>query len=134
MAKALEADQPRPSGWSALMGLTRDYRGKMILLGLASFAGAMLEAGFLVLLTSTVLAMAAGRDTITLGIGPLFPVTAALVTAGAAVVVRLVFSMATVQISASLSALVRTEQRVRVAQAFLQADWGVQQGEAAGRL
>ena len=57
MAKALEADQPRPSGWSALMGLTRDYRGKMILLGLASFAGAMLEAGFLVLLTSTVLAM-----------------------------------------------------------------------------
>ena len=47
MAKALEADQPRPSGWSALMGLTRDYRGKMILLGLASFAGAMLEAGFL---------------------------------------------------------------------------------------
>ena len=54
MAKALEADQPRPSGWSALMGLTRDYRGKMILLGLASFAGAMLEAGFLVLLTSTV--------------------------------------------------------------------------------
>ena len=134
MAKALEADQPRPSGWSALMGLTRDYRGKMILLGLASFAGAMLEAGFLVLLTGTVLAMAAGRDTITLGIGPAIPLTVALVAAGAAVVVRLVFSMATVRISASLSALVRTEQRVRVTQAFLRADWGVQQGEAAGRL
>lgn len=67
------------------------------MLGLVSFAGAMLEAGFLVLLTGTVLAMAAGRDTITLGIGPKIPLTTPSVAAGAVVVVRLVFSMATVR-------------------------------------
>lgn len=122
------------SGWSALWGLTSKYRGRMTLLGLASFAGAMLEAGFLVLLTSTVLALAAGRETIGPVLGQSLPMTTALVLAAVVVALRLILSLVTVRISAALGALVRTEQRQRVARAFLRADWGVQQAEAAGRL
>lgn len=128
------ADDPRTNGWTVLWGLTRPYRPRMTILGVASFAGAMLEAGFLVLLTSTVLALAADRDTIGPLLGQSLSSTAALWISATLVVVRLLLSLVTVNISASLSADVRTQQRLRVTSAYLRADWGVQQGEAAGRL
>lgn len=124
----------RPSGWAVLWGLARHYRSRMVLLGVASFLGAMLEAGFLVLLTSTVLALAAGRDTIGPLLGQSISAATALWLSALAVTLRLALSLATVSISAALGAFVRTEQRLRVAQAYLRSDWGVQQGEAAGKL
>lgn len=123
-----------PSGWSVLWDIAGVYRSRMVLLGLASFGGAMLEAGFLVLLTSTVITLAAGRDEVGPVLGQSIPVDAALIVAAVAVVIRLVLSLATVRISARLGALVRTGQRRRVSQAYLRASWAVQQGEAAGRL
>lgn len=134
MADAVTKQQKQPGGWSVLRGFTRRYRPRMVLLGVTSFAGAMLEAGFLVLLTSTVLALAAGTDTIPPVLGLTLTTDLALVGSAVAVAVRLALSLVTVRISASLGAAVRTEQRVRVAEAFLRADWGVQQNEAAGRL
>ena len=134
MAETGKAGGKRPGGWSVLWGLARNYRSRMVLLGVASFVGAMLEAGFLVLLTTTVLALAAGRDTVGPLLGQSISATTALLIAAAAVVLRLLLSLATVRISAALGAFVRTEQRLRVAKAYLRADWGVQQGEAAGRL
>ena len=134
MAEAAADKAHRPGGWSTLWGLTRKYRGRMFLLGITSFFGAMLEASFLVLLTSTVLALAAGRETIAPVFGQAPSTTIALVLSGVAVTVRLVLSLMTVRISAKLGALVRAEQRQRVAKAFLRAEWGVQQAEAAGKL
>ncbi len=134
MAKARAEETGPQSGWAVLRNLTRKYRGRMFLLGFTSFAGAMLEAGFLVLLTSTVLALAAGRESIAPGLGRSLSTTTALVLSALAIVVRLALSLTTVRIGAALGAVVRTEQRLRMADAYLGADWGVQQGEAAGRL
>lgn len=129
-----KSTQSGVGGWSVLWGLTRPHRRRMALLGVASFAGAMLEAGFLVLLTSTVLALAAGQDTVGPLLGQSLPTATTLAIASALVLLRLVLSLVTVRISARLSAYVRTEQRLRVTIAYLRADWNVQQGEAAGRL
>lgn len=129
-----EVAAERPGGWSVLWGIAGAYRSRMILLGVASFGGAMLEAGFLVLLTSTVIALAAGRNEVGPVLGQSIPVDVALIVAAAAIIVRLVLSLATVRISARLGALVRTGQRRRVSRAYLRASWKVQQGEAAGSL
>lgn len=134
MADAVARKLKQPGGWRVLGRLTRKYRPRMVSLGVASFVGAMLEAGFLVLLTSTVLALAAGSEAIPPALGFTLSTDMALIGSGVAVALRLALSLATVQISASLGASVRTEQRVRVAEAFLRADWGIQQNEAAGRL
>ena len=134
MPKSAVEGSAGASGWSVLWRLARPYRSRITLLGLTAFTGTMLEAGFLVLLTSTVLALAAGRDAVGPLLGQSMPSGTALLFAAALVVVRLVLSLITVRISAALSAYVRTEQRLRVTKAYLRADWGVQQGEAAGRL
>lgn len=123
-----------PSGWSVLRGLARSYRSRIVLLGVASFGGAMLEAGFLVLLTSTVVALAGGRSAIGPILGQSLSVPAALSVAAITVLLRLALSLATVRISATMAALVRSEQRLRIARAYLRADWAVQQAEPAGRL
>lgn len=128
------SDAAESTQWSILKRLTRPYRGRMFILGGASFTGAMLEAGFLVLLTSTVLALAAGQTTIGPLLGQTLPTDTALVIAAAIVVVRLALSLLTVRISTSLSADVRTQHRLRVSTAYLRADWSVQQSEASGRL
>ena len=121
-------------GWSVLWGLTRGFHARIGLLAASSFAGAMLEAGFLVLVTSTLLAVAGGRTEVGPVLGHAVSVEAALGVAATAVVLRLVLNLGTVHVSAGLSAFVRTEQRRRLANAYLRAAWEVQQSEAAGRL
>lgn len=124
----------RAAGMSVLWGLASEYRGRMILLGVTSFLGAMLEASFLVLLTGTVLAVAGNTAEIGPFLGVTVPLHVGLWAAAVAVIVRLILSLVTVRISAALGAFVRTGQRRRVAQAFLRAEWAVQQDEPAGRL
>lgn len=123
-----------PGGWATLWAIAREYRGRMILLGAASFVGAMLEAGFLVLLTATVLALAAGQTEVGPMLGLSIPTGSAVGLAGIAVLARYLLNVTTVRVSASLVALVRTSQRRRVARAFLSSDWGLQQTEPSGRL
>lgn len=123
-----------PSGTTVLRRLVRPHRGLMIVLGVASFVGAMLEAGFLVLLTSTVLALAAGRSAVGPLLGLTVPIAAALGVAIGAIALRLVLNLVTVQISATLGARVRTEQRQRLAHSYLDASWALQQSEASGHL
>ena len=52
----------RSSGWTALWRLAAAQRGRITLLALASFAAAMVEAAFLVLVTGLLLAISSGRD------------------------------------------------------------------------
>ncbi|MFZ1411271.1 MAG: ABC transporter ATP-binding protein [Micropruina sp.] len=134
MPKSRRSVSRGPNGWVVLWRLASQYRWRMVLLGVVSFAGAMLEAAFLVVVTATVLALAAGRETIGPILGVSMPVTVALVLSGLSVAARLGLSLATVTISTTLGAFVRTEQRRRLAHAYLRSSWSVQQAEAAGGL
>jgi ABC-type multidrug transport system fused ATPase/permease subunit len=103
-------------------------------LGLVTLVGALLEAGFLVLLTATLLALASDAK----NVGPLLsvtlPMSLALGLAAGAVTVRLLLSVVGVQMSATLTSEVSMARRRRLARAFLQADWATQQAEPSGRL
>ena len=134
MAKPDDSAQVKHKGWSVLWELTRGYRPRMTWLALTSFASAMLEAGFVVVVTGIVLALVGGQDSVGPVLGRTFSIAWALLVAGVAVVLRLALNMLTVRVTADLVALVQTEQRQRLAHAYLQASWEVQQAEAAGRL
>lgn len=134
MSESVTVSGRSASGWAVLSRMAAKYRWRMVILGVTSFLGAMLEAGFLVVLTATVLALAAGRDTVGPLLGMPLPVETALWVAAGTVVVRLGLGISAVRISASLGAHVRSDQRRRVAFAYLRTDWGVQQSEATGRL
>lgn len=121
-------------GWSSLWAIVRPHRARMGTLGITSFFGAMLEAGFLVLLSSTVLALTAGREELGPLAGRSVALSVGLWTGAVSVVLRLALNLATVRISAALSAVVRTEERRRVTRAFLRSDWAVHQSEPTGRL
>ena len=131
---ALSSPLPRPGTWGALWRLTKRHRARMALLAASSFLGATLEAGFLVALTTTLLSLVAGETTIGPVLGRSVGVTTMLWGAAGLLVLRLVFQLASVRISAGLTTSIRTEQRRRLARAFLHASWEVQHGEAAGRL
>lgn len=119
---------------SLLRRLTAGHRLRMASLAGSSFLSALLEAGFLVLLTTTVVALAAQEDSIGPVLGITLPVSAALGVASAALVIRLLLSLVTVQLSSGLSARVRSQLRSRVAHEYLAASWTIQQTEVAGRL
>ncbi|MFN2347511.1 MAG: ABC transporter ATP-binding protein [Dermatophilaceae bacterium] len=121
-------------GLRILWSLTGGHRWRITVLALTSFAGAMLEAGFLVLLTTALLALAGGADQVGPVLGYSISVRAALGVAAVAVILRLALNLAVVQSSAGLSAVVRSEQRRRMAHAYLGSAWEVQQSEPAGRL
>ena len=134
MAKPDESARVKRKSWSVLWELTRGYRPRMAWLALTSFASAMLEAGFVVVVTGIVLALVGGQDSVGPVLGRAFSIAWALLVAGVAVVLRLALNMLTVRVTAGLVALVQTEQRQQLAHAYLQASWEVQQAEAAGRL
>ena len=106
----------------------------MIALALASFGAAMVEAGFLVLVTALLLALASGREVIGPFAGFEVPITAAVLAAAVGLVLRFGLNMVTVRQSAAVSAAVRTSQRQRLAHAYLGAAWSVHQHEPSGRL
>jgi len=124
----------RGSGWTALWRLAAAQRGRITLLALASFAAAMVEAAFLVLVTGLLLALSSGRDVIGPVAGHEVPIVTAVAAAAMGLVLRFVFNMVTVRQSAAVSAAVRTSQRQRLAHAYLGAAWSVHQHEPSGRL
>jgi len=121
-------------GLRILWALTAGHRWRIAVLAITSFAGAMLEAGFLVLLTGALLALAGGNDQVGPVLGFTIAVQHALAVAAVAVVLRLALNLSVVQSSAGLSAVVRSEQRRRMAHAYLGSAWEVQAVEPAGRL
>ncbi len=124
-------ESKRPSD---LSNLVRGHRGRMTALALASFAGALVEAGFLVLLTAVGMALVADSDVVGPFVGQTTTIPTALTLAALLLCIRLVLSLGAVVMSAGLTARVTSEQRLRLAHAFLLSSWEVQSNEPAGRL
>lgn len=124
---------PSRVGSRSVWTIAAPHRFLLALLATVSLAGALLEAGFLVLLTGAALGLASGRPD--LG-GPTASLSlpTVLALAAVAIAVRLALGLAGVRISASLTARVTAEHRRQLADAFLGAAWEVQSSEPAGRL
>lgn len=121
-------------GWSLVFGLARRYRGMLAWISIASLLGALIEAGFLVVLTGALLAVAeGGADDLTV-FGRDVPLNVALTVGAGAVVLRLALNIAAVRTSAALAARVTRDERHRLSHAYLQADWALQQSQPSGRL
>jgi len=121
-------------GWSVMRSLLAPHKARIALLSLASFASALLEALFIVLLTGIGMALVGGQGVVGPAYGRYLPMDTALVVASGSLVLRVVLSLIAVQLSAALTAVVSTEQRQRLSHAFLHTSWSVQQAEPAGRL
>jgi ABC-type multidrug transport system fused ATPase/permease subunit len=121
-------------GWAPVWRVAARHRRPVAALAAVSLVGALMEAGFLVLVTGTVLALANGEERLTpiLGVGIRIPV--ALAIGLAALALRLAIAIAGVRITATLTARATAEERARLAHAFLRASWPVQQREPSGRL
>lgn len=119
---------------SLLHRIVGQHRIRMGLLSFVSFGGALLEALFIVLVTAVAMALV-DRST---SVGPVFgwapSLGIALLVAAAALVVRLLFNMGSVWISARLAAEVTSQQRRELSHAYLRSSWAIQQSEPSGRL
>lgn len=93
----------------------------------------MFEAGMLVVLTNTAMVIAGGRDSADV-FGHAVSVTALLSSAAVMLVTRLIFALIGVRISAGLSIRVMKELRSRVSEAYLRANWDIQEAQPSGRL
>ena len=122
------------SGRRVLLDMVRPYRKRTTGLAALTFVGALVEAGFLVLLTASVLAVADGAKTIGPIQGISVPLQWAVAFGGVLVVIRLLLSLAAARLGASLTARVTSDQRRRLGRAYLGAAWSVQQNEPSGRL
>ena len=124
------SDQGRP-----ILDLTLKFRKRIAGLALVSFVGAILEAGFLVLLTSTLLAVTQNVVDIKLPlVDASLSMGASLTTCFLAITVRLILSLIGSRLSASLVTVATTEVRQALSAAYLATSWPVQQAEPAGRL
>lgn len=133
MARQQKNAGKRDAGWGPLWTLLRNVRLRVAALSAVSFVGAMAEAGMLVLLTNTVMAIAEGRDSLEV-LGLSLPVMALLGVVAGLLVARFGLSMLGVRLSAGLSIRILNDLRFRVAQAYLRANWAIQQSQPSGRL
>lgn len=123
-----------PSPWLLVRSLVRPHRGRVAALSLSSFAGGAVEAVFLVVVTRTALAIADGRESTGLLAGKTLTVGGAIALAACLLIARLALALVGVATSASLSADVSSSLRHRLADAYLNASWAVQEAEPTGRL
>ncbi len=114
--------------------LTKSYRGAIARLSLVSFIGAILEAGFLVLVTAVGMTLISDVGRVGPVLGVTLDVPEAVTVAAVALALRLVLSLVGIRISARLTADVTADQRTRLAHAYLGTSWEIQQKEPAGRL
>lgn len=124
----------RRSGRTLLQRLVRRYRASLLVVSLTSLVGALVEAGFLVLLTGLLLAAASGAPTTIPVAGRDVDVRIGLILGAAAVLLRLGLNIATVRVSARLAAQVMRDERHRLAEAYLTASWSTQQAQRSGIL
>lgn len=131
---AASVDEPNRRGWSLLWPLVRPHRRRVTAIALLSFSGATLEAGFLVLMTTTALAISDGLGTIGPYAGQTLTVGSALALTTLLLALRLALAVVTVRLSTNLAVTVLTTARVALGEAYLHANWAVQQSQPAGRL
>lgn len=122
------------AGRSLLLQLVSQHKARMLYLALISFFGAFLEAGFLVLVTGIASSLVAEKGIIGPFRGLTLAVEPALVLAAVLLVVRLITSLTTVNVSATLGKRVAAEQRRNLTRVYLEAGWPVQQSEPTGHL
>ena len=106
------------------------------IVGLAAmaFLGGLAEALFLVTVTRTAFAITGGKHQVGIVAGRFLGIRATLLVALGLVTVRLGFAVLASWQSASLMSNASAQIRRRLASAFLDASWEVQQGERAGSL
>ena len=114
--------------------LIRPHRGRVLALSSVSFVGGLAEAAFLVVITRTALAVAAGKHEVGVLAGWFQSVGTALAISAGLVVLRLLLALGAGWLSVDLSLTVSTGVRRDLSRAFLHASWEVQQGERSGRL
>lgn len=131
---AEQAGETSRRGWRLILGLAKRYRAMLLWLSTASLMGALIEAGFLVLLTGALLSVASGDpDTVSV-LGRDINVQWALTAGVVAVLARLALNIAAVRTSALLAARVTSDERHRLSAAYLEANWALQQSQPSGRL
>lgn len=122
------------SRWRTVARLLGHYRMHVAVLVGAAFIVGVVEAAFLVAATRTGLAIANNADTVELTRGVALSVNEALVLAGVLIGIRLCVALLDVRVQMGLTYRVTTGMRKRLARAFLQASWSVQQSQPAGAL
>ena len=122
---------PNRSILNALLGR---HRARLGLIALASIAGGLAEAAFLVVLTRAAFAITNGKSEIGTLAGVKFSVAATIALALGLVVFRIAMALLANWLNAALNAEVTRELRQRLARAFLRASWPAQQQSNSGQL
>lgn len=103
-------------------------------LALVSFAGGLLEAVFLVLVTKMAFSLIEGADALQLGWGPEIGQSTAVILALVLVIARIGLGLGASALSARLASGIIAHVRTELAGAFLSASWPLQQQERGGQL
>jgi len=127
-------DSPGTKGWSVLYRAVARHRGHVVLLALTSLVGAVLEAAFLVVITSIAMALVEGGTEVGPFLGRSVATGSALLLCAALLALRLAFNFASLGVSTRLTAEVTQSERRRLSHAYLGTTWAVQQAEPSGRL
>lgn len=129
----MSARESRAAGPSVKFVVARNRRA-LALMTATAFAGGIAEALFLVTVTRAAFAITDGDDQVGVVAGWFLSVNLTLLLAFALVLVRIAAALAATWQSALLSAKIVARLRKRLARAFLDAEWDVQQGQKAGSL
>ncbi len=121
------------SRWQASLRLVGPHRLRVALLTVSAVAGGLIEAAFLVIVTKVGFAVSSGRADVELN-GWMCSTNWALAGASALLVVRLVVLLGGMRVSAGLSYRIGTGLRRRLAHAFFDTSWAMQQRQPAGTL
>ena len=124
----------RTQQWRSINALIHTRRLLVFALALTSFLGGLIEAGFLVVVTRTALAIADGRSRTGIIASRALSINGALVVAGVLLVVRLSLALWANWAGTSIVTGVGLDLRKRLTLGFLRSSWSTQQSERSGRL
>ena len=119
---------------SSLQYVVQGSRRRLALLAGTSFVGGLLEALFLVLVTRAAFAITEGSTRIDIVAGIYLSTAQALALGGVLVLVRFGISAWVASQSSTLTTTVVAKLRRRLVDAFLSAEWEVQQSQQVGSL
>jgi len=117
----------------AVASLIRPYRLRIGAVALSSFAAGLLEAGFLVLVTRAILAVAADESTFNI-VESTLTIGEAAGLAGVLLAGRLVLAVAAVRMQTSLFHRLTVALRHRLGHSFMTASWPTQARQQRGAL
>ena len=129
----MSARKSRTAGPSVKFVVASNRRALAFMTATA-FAGGVAEALFLITATRAAFAITDGDEEVGIVAGWFLPINMTLLVAFGFVVLRIAAAVSATWQSAQLSTSVVARLRRRVARAFLDAEWEVQQGQQAGSL